>query len=160
MSDSHRGRIERSDVPDPFAMPKARLGRAKQGHRTLVTQRKAFFNKEPYAKFVEKERDTAREFQNLKLTRRMPNRWSTIAMETIEHARAVLDQAGYVTASLSGKPDTKRAYFPIADSLGELETSVIGRGRCKTSRLKSRRSSNRSTHIRVGMTQSGTQQAL
>jgi hypothetical protein len=38
---------------------------------------------------------------------------------------------GYACAVASGKVAPKNTYFPIADSASQLETDVIGRGRCK-----------------------------
>ncbi len=115
---------------DPFIVPKRRLGRAKQGVRTLVNSGNTFFAKKPYAEVVETDSETLERVYKIKLTKKLPNILHTVAHETIEHLRAVLDQCGYVAAELSGKIGPKRAYFPIADSAQILKNDVIDRGRC------------------------------
>ncbi len=61
----------------------------------------------------------------------MPSKMTGVAVEAIENLRSALDQIGYITAILSGVINPKNAYFPIADSVEQLGTDVIGRGRCK-----------------------------
>ena len=116
---------------DPFVVPKRRLGRAKQGLRTLVSQGNAFFNKKPYAQAIDIDPQTLERVYKVRLTKKLPDILHNVAHETIEHLRAVLDQSGYVAAELSGKAAPKNAYFPIADIDTMLENGVLGRGKCK-----------------------------
>lgn len=67
----------------------------------------------------------------VKLVKPIPPKFSTLVAEIVEGLRSALDQVGFVCATLGGVTDSKRAYFPIADSAEKLETDVIGRGRCK-----------------------------
>jgi hypothetical protein len=116
---------------DAFASPRQRLGRGKFQLRTLVKQGEAYAKRAPYTRVVEPDPNGVDQLHKLKLTRQLPTKMTSLAIEAIENLRSALDQTGYVTAVLSGVTNPKGAYFPIADSAAQLETDVIGRGRCK-----------------------------
>ena len=48
-----------------------------------------------------------------------------------ENPYSIVTEPGYACAIANGKVTPKNTYFPIADSAPQLETDVIGRGRCK-----------------------------
>ena len=63
------------------------------------------------------------------LTEPFPNELTDLAVETVEDLRSVLDQMAFAIAFAAGKPNSKSAYFPIADDAAGLETGI--KGRCK-----------------------------
>ena len=66
-----------------------------------------------------------------KITKQLPLGTRDLVWETIENLRSALDQAAYACAVAGGAINPKNAYFPIADTEADLESGVIGRGRCK-----------------------------
>ena len=118
-------------MPNPFDSPKRRLARAKQHFEHLIDGGKAFANLKPYRRVMEPNSDGTKDIYKVVLTHFVPDELSDFVTEIAEHLRAALDLAGYAAAVASGKVDPKSAYFPIANSAVELETAVIGRGRCK-----------------------------
>jgi hypothetical protein len=116
---------------NPFFSARARTGRTKEHLDTLQFQGHAFFESRPYATFVEPNPDGLTETYKLRLVGPLPTVFDLLALEAVEHTRSALDHAAYATAVLAGKREPKACYFPIADSAAQLETDVIGRGRCK-----------------------------
>jgi len=114
--------------PDPFASPKRRLARAKQHIRRLEKRIQAFFKNKPGRPISEVDPDgyTIHGFQ---FSRKIPDSWADSAVEAIEALRSALDQCGYSAAVLAGVSQPKNAYFPFADSPGELDINT--KGRCK-----------------------------
>ena len=116
---------------DPFASPKRRLTRAKAKFKTFINRGKVFASKNPYALVTEADPESGLEFYKFKITKKLPLGMQDLAWEIVEELRSALDQTGYACAVASGKVAPKNTYFPIADSAAQLETDVIGRGRCK-----------------------------
>lgn len=116
---------------DPFASPKRRLTRAKRNLRSIKERGKRFFAKEPHELVIDVDRDTNRDVYKLRLRRRLSPGFTDSVVECIEGLRAVLDLTGYACAMAAGCLNPKGTYFPIADSASQLDTDVIGRGRCK-----------------------------
>jgi hypothetical protein len=118
-------------MTDPLASPKRRLSRAKAKFKALIRRGKAFGAKSPYAMVTEDDLQAGFRFYKFKITKRLPLGTSELAWEIVEELRSALDQLGYACAVASGKTAPKNTYFPIADSAAQLDTDVIGRGRCK-----------------------------
>jgi hypothetical protein len=97
----------------------------------LSSKGRPFFKRAPYARVVEPDPNGVNQLHKIRLTRQIPAKMTSVAVEAIENLRSALDQAGYITAVRSGLVEPKGAYFPIADSAAQLETDVIGRRRCK-----------------------------
>jgi hypothetical protein len=117
-------------MADLFRSPKRRIASAKQHIQYLEAGIKAFLDSKPYAHVVEPDIDGF-EAHKVKLTQTFPDGLINEAVRAAEDLRAALDQAGFASAVASGKSNPKNTYFPIANSATELETSIIGRGRCK-----------------------------
>jgi hypothetical protein len=116
---------------DPFRSPKQRVGRAKQHIRDLNGRIAKFFKRNPHRRVEETDADGISTVHKCKLVKRIPPQFSTLTVEILEGLRSALDQVGYVCATLGGATNPKNTHFPIADSAAQLETDVIGRGRCK-----------------------------
>jgi hypothetical protein len=118
-------------MPDLFASPKRRIASAQKRIKDLQAGIKSFLNGKPYARVVEPYADGTNQAHTVKLVRPMPDDVIDDAIWAAEALRSALDQAGFASSVASGKINPKRTHFPIADSLAQLETDVIGRGRCK-----------------------------
>src|ERR1700733_11477655 len=118
-------------MPDPFASPKHRLTRAKKKLQTLIKRGHAFTAKRPHAFIAEPDHQAGIETYKFKITKSLPLGVRDLAWEIVEETRSSLDQLGYACAVAGGKISPKSTYFPIADSAAQLETDVIGRGRCR-----------------------------
>jgi hypothetical protein len=115
---------------DLFDSPKRRIRRANEHIRNLEARIKRFFKDEPYRRIVELNTSGSKEIHKIRFIKPFPDRPGELAFEAGVALRSALDQVGYATAVASGKVRPKSAYFPIADSAVQLETDVIGRGRC------------------------------
>jgi hypothetical protein len=117
-----------SNKSDPFESPKRRLKRGKEHARRLEKRICSFLQKKPYERVedVDSEGVTT---HALKFTRDFPSSWADAAVEALEAFRSALDQTGYAAALLSGAANPKNAYFPIADTVVDLDGVV--KGRCK-----------------------------
>jgi hypothetical protein len=116
---------------DPFRDPKRRIASAKNKIKDLDAGVQAFLAKKPYARVVDTDPDTGNKTHKVKLVLAFPDDLLDLADEIAEALRSALDKAGYAAAADSGNRRLKSTYFPIADTDAELETAVIGRGRCK-----------------------------
>jgi len=118
-------------MTEPFLGAKVRVGRAKEHLDTLKKAGRAFWESHPYVFLAEPNPDGLTKTYKCRLIREVPGVFDLLVLEAVEHLRAALDYLGYEAAILAGKREPKSAYFPIADSAAQLETDVIGRGRCK-----------------------------
>lgn len=120
---------------DPFESPKRRLKRGKEHARRLEKRIQSFLQKKPYQRIedMDSEGVTTHAF---KFTRDFPESWADAAVESIEALRSALDQTGYAAAVLGGIANPKNAYFPIADSVGDLDSVVKGRCRDLPTEIK------------------------
>lgn len=116
---------------EPFLAAKVRVGRAKELLDTLKNEGKTFWKSRPYVHLVEPDSNGLTKTYKCRLTKLAPGIFDIWTVELVEHLRAALDYLGYEAAVLSGKREPKSSYFPIADTAAQLETDVIGRGRCK-----------------------------
>jgi hypothetical protein len=114
-----------------FREAKRRIARAKEHIDNLKTEIETFLDAHPYARIVEPHADGFNEAYKIKLTSPVPDQLGDLTVEIAEGLRAALDKAGFAAAVASGNQRLKGTYFPIADSPEQLETDVIGRGRCK-----------------------------
>jgi len=116
-------------MTDLFTHSKRRIARAREHIANLDIETKAFFESKPWTSVNEPNPDKPDEILGkIRFTSRFPDNVFNLGEESIEGLRAALDKCAFATA---GNPSSKSAYFPIADSAGQLETEVIGRGRCK-----------------------------
>ncbi|HZL31417.1 MAG TPA: hypothetical protein VFC54_10210 [Pseudolabrys sp.] len=113
---------------DPFESPKRRLARAKQHICRFEKRIQTFIKKKPYDRTEDTQADGTT-IHALKFTRDFPDSWTDAAVESLEALRSALDQTGYAAAVLGGTPEPKNAYFPMGDTIADLD-SVTG-GRCK-----------------------------
>jgi hypothetical protein len=118
-------------MPEPFLSAKVRVGRAKELLDALKNEGKAFWQSHPYVFLAEPDPNGLTKTYKCRLIKHAPAVFDLWVVEIVEHLRASLDYLGYEAALLSGKREPKATYFPIADSSSQLETDVIGRGRCK-----------------------------
>ncbi len=113
---------------DPFESPKRRLKRGKEHTRRLEKRIATFLQKEPY-KRVEDVDPEGVTTHALKFTRDFPDSWADAAVEALEALRSSLDQVGYASAVLAGVSEPKNAYFPIADTVADMDGVI--KGRCR-----------------------------
>lgn len=113
---------------DPFESPKRRLARAKKYIRRLEKRIYTFMHKTPPGRGEEIDSE-GWTVHSLQFSRPIPQSWGDSAGDAIEHLRSSLDQSGYAAAVLGGIKEPKNAYFPFADTPGQLATVI--RGRCK-----------------------------
>lgn len=116
---------------DPFRDPKRRVASAKNKIKDLDAGVQTFLAKKPYATVVDTDPDTGNKAHKVKLTEAFPDALLDLADEIAEALRSALDKAGYAAAAELGNTRLKSTYFPIADTEGQIDTDVIGRGRCK-----------------------------
>jgi hypothetical protein len=77
----------------------------------------------PYAAFVEPNADGTEDIHKVKLTKPLPVALPGIVFDALGNLRAALDQAGYATATASGKSG-KKAKFPFGDTEAEVKSRV------------------------------------
>jgi hypothetical protein len=114
---------------DPFRSPKQRLARAQEKIAELKAAVEAFVKSEPYARVVDIEPGSGIELHKIKLTKSPPDLLTNLTVEIIEALRSVLDQVGFACATLAGKANAKKAYFPFADTSAQLADVI--KGRCR-----------------------------
>jgi hypothetical protein len=117
-----------SRKPDPFESPKRRLKRGKEHTRRLEKRIQTFLKKKPYERIEDVDSEGVATHA-LKFTRDFPDSWADAAVEALEALRSALDQTGYAAAILGGAVEPKSAYFPIADTVADLDSVV--KGRCR-----------------------------
>jgi hypothetical protein len=69
---------------DQFQSPRQRMGRARLQLRDLVKLGKSFFNRAPHARVVEPDPDGVNHLHKIKLTRLIPAKMTSAAVEAIE----------------------------------------------------------------------------
>ena len=100
---------------DPFESPKLLIGRALEHAHDLNNRGRAFFERKPYAEFVDVHRDSGEQTHKLRLTESLPASFATIAADAVNNLRSALDHAVVASASLvsvaNGKIAVKIAGF-------------------------------------------------
>jgi hypothetical protein len=114
---------------NPFISSQKRLTRAKEHILHLEKRINKFFKKQPYTRLTERDAEGINDLHKVKLIKPIPDSFTGLAVEAIEGLRASLDHAAFTTAFLSGKQNSKSAYFPIAKDVTELDNVI--KGRCK-----------------------------
>lgn len=114
-----------------FDSPRECLARGKSQTDDLERAVVAFLATEPGKFITEENRKTGEKTVIFRFVEPIPRPLAHIAKDAVSNLRDALDQLGYVCAEAAGKVEPKRTHFPIADSAAQLQTDVIGRGRCK-----------------------------
>jgi hypothetical protein len=114
--------------PNPFNSPRRRLARAKQHVNRLEKRIRTFLDRKPYKPVADTDA-TGTTTHAIKFNRNFPDSWGDAAVEALEALRSALDQTGYAAAVLGGVANPKYAYFPIADTMTDLD--ALTKGRCK-----------------------------
>ena len=116
-------------MTDPFYSPKRRIARAKRDLAKLGKRISKFFKKQPYARVVEPDPDSAHQLHKIKLTKSLPEGFTELAYDIIDGLRSALDQTVYPIAVACNTARPDRVQFPIADTTADFEN--ILNGQCK-----------------------------
>lgn len=115
---------------NPFYSAYLRIKRAEEHLDDLEAQINEFFAANPYIVAVEDDPDGIHQIHKIQFTQRFPFRWRILATEIIEHLRAALDHATWVTGHLSsGNPDIQQVAFPFAGVSDKLDDSIRRRSK-------------------------------
>jgi hypothetical protein len=108
---------------DPFGSPKQTLARARH-HIADLRSKADDFMKGRAPGTYRIERVAGGNKHTIKFDRSFFEQLSNVAFDAANNLRSALDQTAYATAILAGKEKPKRAYFPIACKLSDLENLI------------------------------------
>ena len=102
---------------DPFDSPREVLARAGEHIDALEARIKVFFDRKPYARVIDFDRDTGQEVHKIRLTGKIPGSVAAVAKDAFSNLRDALDHAVYASA-VAIRPGTSpsRTSFPFAYS--------------------------------------------
>jgi hypothetical protein len=109
---------------DPFGSPKRTLARARHHIADLRSRADDFMNGRAPGTYRIERRAEGNNQHTIKFDRGFFEQLSNIAFDAGNNLRSALDQTAYATAVLAGKEKPKRAYFPIAGELSDLENLI------------------------------------
>jgi hypothetical protein len=100
---------------DPFDSPREVLNNARDHINDLEARIKTFFDRRPYARVVDYDRDTGQDVHKVRLTARLPSKAAAVAKDAFSNLRDTLDHAVYASA-VAIRPGTNpnRTGFPFA----------------------------------------------
>lgn len=116
---------------DPFDSLREVLSNARDHINDLDARIKAFFEREPYARVIDFDRDTGEDVYKVRLTARLPGKLAAVTKDAFANLRDALDHAVYASA-VSIRPGTSpnNTSFPFSyDAIGvheKLNKEVIG----------------------------------
>lgn len=108
-------------IEDPFESPKLLLQRAKEHFLDLHQREKAFFETDPYTRFVEPDPDPRYQLYKLRMNGNIPNSYRAVMGDAFNNLRHALDQAVVASARCTGATKFKKIYFPFGDTPKQFE---------------------------------------
>lgn len=102
---------------DCFDSPKEVLSRARDHIEDLNARVQAFFDRKPYARVVDYDRETGQDVHKIRLTAQLPGKIAAVAKDALSNLRDALDHAVYASAvALSPGFEPSRTAFPFAEN--------------------------------------------
>jgi hypothetical protein len=118
----------------PFHSPRLTLIRAQHHIDEFKSIVMRFRDEKPWSYFTDDQSEPGKVLHKVKFTRDLPEMLPCILFDVANNLRAVLDQAGYAAALVSGKitpaHQRPRTNFPFADTLLNLNNHIDNRGGC------------------------------
>ncbi|MEH2570650.1 hypothetical protein [Bradyrhizobium sp. AZCC 2289] len=111
-------------MADLFGSPKRTLARARHHIADLRSKADDFMNGRAPGTYQIERRTDGKNQHTIKFDRGFFEQLSNIAFDAANNLRSALDQTAFGTAILAGKEQAKRALFPIAGSLPDLDNLI------------------------------------
>jgi len=105
------------------------LNRAQENILDFKARQTAFFQSEPYIRFVEIDPKTGHEIHKLRFTRDVPDHIEAVVADAFNNIRHTLDQAMTASKLALNPGHSAKVYFPFARDADDLE--VVIRNKCK-----------------------------
>jgi hypothetical protein len=99
---------------DPFDSPRAVLQRARDHIDDLEARIKAFFDRKPYARVIDFDREASQQVHKIRLTAKIPGNLAVITKDVLSNLRDALDHAVYASAVMLGNKSPQKTGFPFA----------------------------------------------
>lgn len=104
-----------------FDSPKELVGHAREHIDRLEGAINAFFDRKPYAKVMDFDRETRQQIFKLRITAKLPSRVRLIFKDATSNLRDALDHAVYASAISLGIDDPEKTGFPFANDAAHLQ---------------------------------------
>lgn len=104
-----------------FDSPKELVGHAGEHIDRLQGEIKAFFDRQPYAKVVDFDREANQHIYKLRITAKLPSPVRLIFKDATSNLRDALDHAVYASAVSLGVDDPEKTGFPFANDASHLQ---------------------------------------
>ncbi|HXQ15623.1 MAG TPA: hypothetical protein VN814_13465 [Caulobacteraceae bacterium] len=109
---------------DPFESPKLLLDRAKEHLADFAKRESAFFDRQPYTQFIDKEANPGWDTYVIRFTAKVPGSLATVCADVVNNLRHSLDQALCASVlALTGKMP-RDTYFPFGENAEDLERRI------------------------------------
>jgi hypothetical protein len=103
-------------MTDHFESPRLLMERAGDHIKDLEARIKAFFDRQPYTRIIERDRDTDQDVHKIRLTAKIPGNISTITKDVFTNLRDALDHAVYASAvTIRPGATPNKTAFPFAE---------------------------------------------
>lgn len=117
-------------MSNEFKDSRLRWSRAKEHLVDLKRGIQSFFDTKPCTSLIEPDPDGIHEVYKIRFTKTLPDELVVMTAEVIEHLRAALDLACYVSAKiLSGANNPRNAHFPVAPDLANFKGKFKGKSK-------------------------------
>jgi hypothetical protein len=113
-------------MSDAFHSPRLTLTRAHHHIRDFKTMVTDFINSDPWADIVDKDSNPGQEIYKIKMTRQIPKDLPCVLFDATNNLRAVLDQAGHISAVVGKMPRLKAVKFPFAPTEADWRNNIAG----------------------------------
>lgn len=107
-----------------FDSPRLLVARAREHIGELDKGIKAFFQSRPYTRVVDLDHESRQEVHKIRLTAKLPSRFSAIAKDAVSNLRDVLDHSVYASAVALGVIDPEKTMFPFANDAVHLQGEI------------------------------------
>jgi hypothetical protein len=112
-------------MADEFKSSKLRLARGKDHIFDLKKRISAFFETHPYSFLIEPDPNGINQQHKIKLIKPLPDDWTLMVTEAVEHFRAVLDQAVYAMLGVTRIMKPSATKFPIGNNVSDFEKRAM-----------------------------------
>jgi len=118
-----------TESDDPFESPRLLIERAREHIGEVDAEIKAFFDRKPYTRVIELDRETGLYAHKIRLTAKLPGRIKAVVKDVASNLRDVLDHAVYGSAVALSGTNLDNTGFPFARDaagvIGELNSKRL-----------------------------------